>query len=264
MAAETAVEYSTIDPRRYFEVNVTGGMKLLETMLRNSCLNIVFSSTAAIYGEPQSLPIGEDHPKNPSNAYGESKLIFERILGWYGKAYGLRHISLRYFNAAGATKFLGEDHRPETHLIPNILKAAIQQNTSVAVFGNDYQTKDGSCIRDYIHVIDIARAHLLALQRLKDLSSRAYNLGNGNGYSVLEVIETAKKITGLNITVEHHQKRPGDPAKLVASSKRAREELGWVPRFDDIESIVESAWRWILKNPKGYGQIGVPSFNGRT
>ncbi|MFC1972105.1 UDP-glucose 4-epimerase GalE [Chloroflexota bacterium] len=253
MAAETAVEYSMTDPRRYFKANVLGGMKLLEAMLRNNCLNIVFSSTAAVYGEPRSLPIEEDHPETPTNAYGESKLIFEHILGWYGQAYGLKHISLRYFNAAGATELLGEDHRPETHLIPNILKVAIDKNKPVAVFGTNYQTRDGSCIRDYIHVADIARAHLLSLQKLNDLNSRIYNLGNGNGYSVFEVIETARKITGLDITVEHCARRSGDPAELVASSNRARDELGWVPCFPELESIIKSSWRWMLKHPNGYG-----------
>ncbi|MFC2042081.1 UDP-glucose 4-epimerase GalE [Chloroflexota bacterium] len=253
MAAETLVEHSMTDPSRHFKVNVLGGMKLLEAMLRNKCLKIIFSSTAAVYGEPQSLPIEEDHPKTPTNAYGESKLMFERILEWYGKAYGLKHISFRYFNAAGATELLGEDHRPETHLIPNVLRAAIRGDKPVTIFGTDYQTRDGSCIRDYIHVADISQAHFLALQKINDLNSRVYNLGNDNGYSVFEVIETVKKITGLDITVETYTKRPGDPIELVASSNRAREELGWTPRFPELESIIESAWKWMLTHPNGYG-----------
>lgn len=309
MAAETVVEYSMSDPRRYFETNVIGGINLLEAMLKAGCKNFIFSSSAAVYGEPQNIPIEENHPKNPVNAYGESKLMFERILEWYGKAYGLQHISLRYFNAAGATQKLGEDHRPETHLIPNVLKVAlakssrfkvqgsglgegdirhqtlnIERGTSdvepVKVFGTDYPTRDGSCVRDYIHVVDIAQAHLLALRKLNQVEEsyvlsptskseprtsdvghrtagpgwvgRAYNLGNGEGFSVLEVIETAKKVTGVDIPTKACPRRPGDPAVLVASSRRAREELGWEPRFSKLEAVIESAWKWLREHPGGY------------
>lgn len=178
MAAETVVEYSMTDPRRYFRNNIVGGLNLLDAMLRHDVHKFIFSSSAAVYGEPENIPIGEDHPKNPTNSYGESKLMFERILESYGKAYGLKHVSLRYFNAAGASDLLGEDHRPETHLIPNVLKAALDESSSVAIFGTDYPMKDGSCIRDYVHVIDIAQAHVLALKKIGELSSGAYNIGN--------------------------------------------------------------------------------------
>jgi len=252
MAAETVIEYSMTDPRRYFHNNIVGGINLLDIMLKHQVDKLIFSSSAAIYGEPQSTPIEEDHPKLPVNSYGESKLMFEQILNWYGKAYGLKHVSLRYFNAAGATELLGEDHRPETHLIPNVLKAALDKDNPVSIFGTDYPTKDGSCIRDYVHITDIAQAHILALERIEQLSARAYNLGNGEGYSVLEVLEAAKKVTGTDIPIEISPRRPGDPAVLVASSERARSELGWKPQFTELGSIVDSAWKWMRKHPKGY------------
>lgn len=250
MAAETVVEYSTTDPKRYFETNVAGGMNLLNAMLKHKVTKMIFSSTAAVYGEPQATPINEDHPKNPINAYGLSKLMFEQILEWYGKAYGVKHISLRYFNAAGATDRLGEDHRPETHLVPNILRAAMN-NEPVPVFGADYPTTDGSCIRDYVHVADIAQAHILALDKLDALSGKACNLGNQQGYSVIEVVETAKDVTGVDIPTKVCPRRPGDPAVLVASSSRARSELGWTPRFFELQSIIRSAWLWTTRCPQG-------------
>jgi UDP-glucose 4-epimerase len=252
MAADPSVEYSMIDPRRYFWNNVVGGLNLLDIMLEHGIYKLIFSSSASIYGEPQSVPIEEDHPKNPVNAYGESKLMFERILQWYGSAYGLRYISLRYFNAAGASELLGEDHCPETHLIPNVLRAALDRSEPVAIFGTDYPTRDGSCIRDYVHVRDIARGHLLALEKLDGLNGRAYNLGNGDGYSVLEVVETARKVTGVDIPVIISPRRAGDPAVLVASSRRVKSELGWEPRSPNLEGIVESTWRWMRKHPEGY------------
>jgi len=283
MAAETVVEFSITDPRRYFQNNVVGGLNLLEAMRKYQVHKLVFSSSAAVYGEPQATPIEEAHAKVPVNAYGESKFMFERILDWYGRAYGLKHISLRYFNAAGASKLLGEDHRPETHLIPNILKAALFKSSIsnpqpqgpgtrdsgfVSIFGTDYPTKDGTAIRDYIHVVDIARAHILSLEKLESpapspqslgagdwgLGARAYNLGNGEGYSVLEVIETAKKVTGIDIPVKMGARRFGDPAVLVASSNLAKTELGWKPRFPELESIIESAWIWMREHPEGYGR----------
>jgi UDP-glucose 4-epimerase len=254
MAAETVVEYSITDPQRYFRSNIAGGINLLDTMLKYDVDKLIFSSSAAVYGEPENIPIEEDHPKAPINSYGESKLMFERILGWYGKAYGLANISLRYFNAAGASRHFGEDHKPETHLIPNILKAAISSDSSVPIFGTDYPTKDGSCLRDYVHVIDIARAHILALEKVGNMSGRVYNLGNGGGYSVIEVIEAARKVTGVNISTRAHQRRPGDPVALVASSSLAKSELGWEPEYPDIESIIESAWRWMELHPSGYEQ----------
>jgi len=253
MAAETVVEYSMTDPKRYFHNNIVGGIGLLDAMLKHKVYKLIFSSSAAVYGDPQSIPVEEDHPKLPVNSYGESKLMFERILEWYGKAYGLKHISLRYFNAAGASEFLGEDHHPETHLIPNVLKAALSKNSPVSIFGTDYPTKDGSCIRDYVHVVDIAQAHVLALENLEKMNDRAYNLGSGEGYSVLEVVEVARKVTDLEIPVKISARRRGDPAILVASATRAKSELGWEPKFPQLEPIIESAWSWMKRHPEGYG-----------
>ncbi len=252
MAAETVVEFSMSDPKRYFQNNIVGGINLLNAMLKHNVKRFIFSSSAATYGEPQKTPIEEDHPQIPVNSYGETKLMFEKILEWYGRAYELKHISLRYFNAAGASERLGEDHNPETHLIPNVLKAALDKNSPVAIFGTDYPTKDGSCIRDYVHVIDIAQAHVLALAKLGELSGRAYNLGNGDGYSVLEVVETAKRVSGVDIPKILSQRRAGDPAVLVASSSRAKSELGWKPQFPELESVIQSAWRWMREHPDGY------------
>ncbi len=252
MAAETVVEFSMTDPKRYFQNNIIGGINLLDTMLKYGVLKFIFSSSAAVYGEPQSIPIGEDHSQMALNAYGESKLMFERILQWYGRAYGVKHISLRYFNAAGASEGLGEDHRPETHLIPNVLKAALNQNNPVAIFGADYPTKDGSCIRDYVHVTDIVQAHILAYEKVDRLSGRAYNLGNGGGYSVIEVVAAAEKVTKTEIPTRISPRRAGDPAVLVASSDRAQAELGWQPRFPELETIIEGAWQWMRKHPNGY------------
>ena len=252
MAAEAMVECSMTDPKRYFRNNVVGGMNLLDTMLKNSVLKFIFSSSAAVYGEPQSIPIEESHAQKPVNSYGESKLMFERILDWYGKAYGLKHISFRYFNAAGASEQLGEDHHPETHLIPNVLRAALNNHGHVDVFGTDYPTKDGSCIRDYVHVIDIAQAHILGLEKVEELSGRVYNLGNGEGFSVLEVIAATEEVVGAKIPTRILPRRAGDPAILVADSGRARVELGWQTRFPKIETIVESAWCWLREHPNGY------------
>jgi len=252
VAGETVVSLSMTDPRRFFLVNVVWGLNLLEVMLKHDVKKIVFSSSAAVYGEPKSTSIPEDHPKIPVNAYGETKLMFERILDWYGRAYGLKHISFRYFNAAGASQRFGEDHRPETHLIPNVLKAALNKVGVVSVYGGDYPTRDGSCVRDYVHVIDIAKAHLLALDKIQQHSGKAYNLGSGSGYSVLEVIEASKKVTGYDIPTKLWERRSGDPAVLVASSEKARDELGWKPEFPELGSIIESAWKWMKSHPKGY------------
>lgn len=253
MAAETIVSRSVTDPASYFRNNVCGGMNLLEAMLRHDVTKIIFSSSAAVYGEPEEVPIPEDHPTRPLNSYGESKLMFERILDWFGRAYGIRHISLRYFNASGAADDLGEDHRPETHLIPNVLRAALEDRP-VPIYGTDYPTPDGSCLRDYVHVIDIAQAHILALERLNELSGRVYNLGNSKGYSVLEVIAAAERVTGKEIQIDVQPRRPGDPAVLIASAERAREELGWKPQFSTIEEIIETAWSWLRRHPKGYSR----------
>jgi UDP-glucose 4-epimerase len=253
MAAETVVEFSMTDPRRFFFNNIVGGLNLLESMMRNQVKKLVFSSSAAVYGEPKTTPIEENHPKVPVNSYGETKLMFERILEWYGRAYGLQHISFRYFNAAGASNNFGEDHRPETHLIPNVLKVPLNKTGAVSVFGSDYPTKDGSCIRDYVHVIDIAKAHILALQKIQLHSGKVFNLGSGSGYSVLEVIETSKKVTGVDIPTTICSKRAGDPAILLASSARAKTDLGWKPEFPELDGIIESAWKWMKSHPTGYG-----------
>jgi len=258
MAAETVVEYSMSEPKRFFHSNVVGGINLLDAMLRHDVSRLIFSSSAAVYGEARSIPIEEEAPQNPTNAYGESKLMFEHILKWYEKAYGLKYISLRYFNCAGASNLLGEDHHPETHLISNILRVALNRGNPVPIFGTDYPTKDGTCVRDYVHVLDIAQAQLLALQRLSEAelsseqSSRVYNLGTGEGYSVLEVIDAARRITRDEISVRDCPRRRGDPAVLVASSKRARQELGWQPKFQDLDSIIRSAWNWMSTHPNGY------------
>ena len=250
LAAESLVEYSIADPQRYFHANVINGIHLIDTMIKYDVTKLVFSSTAAVYGEPNSLPIMESAQPIPMNAYGESKLMFECILKWYGRAYGLKHISLRYFNAAGASQHLGEDHHPETHLIPNVLRAALENSGPVTIFGADYPTKDGSCIRDYIHVVDIACAHILALEKIEGLSDWVYNLGSGIGYSVFEVVAVARKVTEAEIPITITQRRPADPAVLVASSERARIELGWQPKFPDLEEIIESAWWWLKEHPK--------------
>ncbi|HDN67753.1 MAG: UDP-glucose 4-epimerase GalE [Candidatus Latescibacterota bacterium] len=251
-AAETVVERSMSDPARYFQNNVVLSFNLLEAMRRQGVKKIVFSSSAAVYGEPVSIPIKENDPKSPTNSYGESKLMTERMLRWYDTAYGIRYASLRYFNAAGASEKYGEDHNPESHLIPLVLQTALGKRDRIEVFGTDYQdTPDGSCIRDYIHVTDLAQAHILALDALEQ-ESCVYNLGNGAGYSVLQVIEKAKQVTGREINVVYGKRRPGDPARLVASSDLIRRELGWEPKYPELETMIETAWQWYLKHPNGY------------
>ena len=252
MAAEALIAESMTDPHRFFTGNVRYGMNLLDAMLTHGVLRIIFSSTAAVYGEPDSVPITEDAPRKPVNSYGESKLMFERILDWYHQAYRLKYVSLRYFNAAGASERFGEHHDPETHLIPLVLRVALGQREHVQVYGTDYDTPDGTCIRDYIHVVDLTWAHVLALENLDRLSARVYNLGNGDGYSVLQVIETVRQVTGHPIPAIPAPRRPGDPARLVASSQRIRAELGWEPQYPDLRTIVETAWRWHQAHPNGY------------
>ena len=254
MAADSLVSESCEQPAKYYRNNLLNGLTLLDAMRETQVSRIVFSSTAAIYGQPEKQPIDESAPTNPTNPYGESKLAFEHALRWYGEAYGLRFASLRYFNAAGASENCGEDHDPETHLIPNTLQAAAGRRKFVEVYGNDYPTKDGTCVRDYIHVIDLARAHILALKAL-DEGSRIYNLGcGGEGYSVNQVIETAREVTGKEIPARVGPRRAGDPAVLVASSEKIKRELGWKPEFQNLRVIVESAWRWVLAHPNGYNQ----------
>jgi UDP-glucose 4-epimerase len=239
------------DPGKYFRNNTARPLELLEAMVDAGVRSILFSSTAAIYGDPQTELLAEDHPQNPTNAYGESKLQFERMLDWYERVHGVRHAALRYFNAAGATSQRGEDHHPESHLIPLVLKAALGQRDGIEIFGTDYPTGDGTCIRDYIHVADLAQAHLMALRSL-DHQSLHYNLGNGRGYSVRQVIDTARRVTGVDFRVDEGPRRPGDAAVLVASSRRIEEELGWRPEHPTLDSIIESAWRWHQEHPQGY------------
>jgi len=209
----------------------------------------VFSSTCATYGPPDRVQMTEDLPQRPINPYGESKLMFEKVLRWYNDIHGIKFVSLRYFNAAGASENLGEDHRTETHLIPNVLKVALGKKPNVEIYGIDYDTPDGTCIRDYIHILDLARAHILALTAPK---SEFYNLGTGGGSSVREVIEAGRKITGTNIPVIEKPRRPGDPPRLIASSEKIKRELGWQPQFQSLEAILESAWKWHQKFPNGY------------
>ena len=242
---------SMAQPGRYFANNVGGAICLLNTMLEYDVQRFVFSSSAAVYGEPESVPVTEDAPIRPVNPYGESKVMVEAMLRWYGSRLGLRHVSLRYFNAAGATAKVGEDHRPETHLIPIVLQVALGQRGYVPLFGNDYPTPDGTCVRDYIHVSDLALAHILALRRL-EVGSGVYNLGNGRGFSNREVIEAARQVTGQPIEVKEEERRPGDPPALVASAEKARAELGWQPKVTSLEEIVQSAWRWHKAHPRGY------------
>ena len=236
-------------PGKYFRNNVANAMNLAEACAKNGVRKIVFSSTAATYGMPKNVPIKETEPTIPINPYGESKLMFEKILRWYHDIHGLQYTALRYFNAAGATPVHGEDHHPETHLIPLVMQAAEGKRPKISVFGTDYDTPDGTCIRDYIHVLDLAQAHLLALE---NHDSGAFNLGTGQGHSVKSIIDTVKKVTGLDFPVEYAERRPGDPARLIADSTAAKTVLGWKPQYDDINAIVESAWKWRRLYPNGY------------
>ncbi len=255
LAADTSVEESVTDPGRFFWSNVGCGINLLDTMRKNGVDKLVFASTAAVYGQPEKLPVTESSPVKPINAYGESKLMFERILGWYGESYGLSSVSLRFFNVAGATERFGAGHSSESNLIPRVVKATLEPGEPVPVFGNDYETMDGTGVRDYIHVLDIVRALVLSLDYLrKHPGSKVYNLGNGGGYSVLQVIEAARRVTGAELPAKICPRRPGDPTKLVASSERAKREMGWQPEYTSLESIIESAWRWQKAHPQGYNK----------
>ncbi|MFA4932009.1 MAG: UDP-glucose 4-epimerase GalE [Caldisericia bacterium] len=250
-AASSLVGESMIEPRAYYANNVTGTLHLLDAMRATEVDRIVFSSSAAVYGEPASVPIDEDSTLAPTNVYGRTKLIIEGILHDYAVAYGLRSVSLRYFNAAGADPDggIGEDHDPETHLIPLVLQAAAGRRPSVSVFGSDYPTADGTCIRDYVHVSDLADAHVLALESLERQTEATYNLGNGEGFSVRQIIETAQRIVGHNIPILEAGRRVGDPAVLVAGNLRACRELGWAPQLADLEAIVRTAWNWEQHRP---------------
>jgi UDP-glucose 4-epimerase len=279
-AGETTIEFSMTDPRKYFHNNLINGIILLDVMRKFKCKDFIFSSTAATFGEPEYTPIDEKHPQKPINPYGESKLMFERVLDWYHHSYGIRFNVFRYFNAAGASESLGEDHRHESHLIPMILRILLLKENSkespsissipkkgrnatnlincfnpitpLKVFGDDYPTRDGTCVRDYIHVIDLAKAHILALENLDRYPNGKYNIGNGRGFTVLEVIEVAKRVTGLDIPYEFAPRRQGDPAVLVASSELAKKEVGWKPQVPELDAIIRSAWKWHKAHPRGY------------
>jgi UDP-glucose 4-epimerase len=241
-------------PERYFRNNSSNALTLLETILSHKVPRFVFSSTAALYGTPERTPIEETDVLLPVNAYGESKLLVEKMLAWFHRIHGLRYASLRYFNAAGAMGGRGENHHPETHLIPLTLEVALGKRDQIAIYGTDYPTPDGTCVRDYVHVADLASAHLLALEALKKKAPLIYNLGNGRGFSVREVIESARKVTGHTIPARESSRRPGDPPVLVASSKKIRGELGWTPKHAELDDIVRSAWEWRRTRPNGYGE----------
>ncbi len=252
MAGETLVSKSMTHPEDYFINNVAKGIELLEAMRETGVKRIIFSSTAALFGNPIFTPITEEHPTEPINTYGRSKLMFEQMLDWYNKIHGLNYVCLRYFNAAGATEAHGEHHSIETHLIPIVLQTALGQRDHVDIYGSDYETRDGSCIRDYIHVADLAMVHVEALRRMDGIGPQKLNLGNGAGYSVKEVIEAAREITGHPIPAREADRRPGDPAVLVASSERTHALLKLQPKYPEIKQIVEAAWKWHSKNTNGY------------
>jgi UDP-glucose 4-epimerase len=248
-AAYALVPESMRDPSKYFRNNISNGLNLLDAMVATGVQRIIFSSTCAIFGPPERVPIDETAIPHPISPYGESKLAFEKILRWYDEIHGLKFVSLRYFNAAGATGNFGEDHRPETHLIPTVLKVALGQSPNVEIYGTDYETPDGTCIRDYIHIVDLARAHILALGAS---DSGFYNLGTGGGSSVREIIVACRKITARKIDTIERPRRPGDPPRLIASSEKIKNELGWQPQFQSLDAIIESAWAWHQKFPHGY------------
>ncbi len=254
LASFIEAEESMKKPEKYFKNNVLNGINLLEAMIKNKIKYIIFSSSAAVY-QPQKFPLKEDSPLKPFNVYGQTKYLFEKLLEYFDKNYGLKFISLRYFNAAGAdlSGLIGEDHRPETHLIPNILKVALSQKKYLEIYGNDYPTKDGTCIRDYIHVSDLANAHILALKfLLKNKKSKIYNLGSEKGFSVKEVLEMARKITSKKIPAKIKPRRIGDPPILIASSNKIKKELGWQPKYSDLETIIKTAWQFYQNYPKGF------------
>jgi UDP-glucose 4-epimerase len=252
VAAEAAIELSVSDPARFFHTNLGESLTLLDAMRTNGTMRLVFSSTAATYGEPLTVPITEEHPQQPINAYGESKLMLETCLRRYQSAYGMKVIAFRYFNAAGATATRGEDRPHETHLLPLALDAAAGLRPPLPIFGDDYPTGDGTCVRDYVHVVDIARAHMLTLDRLDDIGLGFFNLGSETGYSVLEVITAVERTLGVAVPHVTAPRRPGDPAVLVASARRARELLGWIPKYQGLQPMIESAWSWRCRHPRGY------------
>ncbi|MBI3385343.1 UDP-glucose 4-epimerase GalE [Candidatus Gottesmanbacteria bacterium] len=259
-AAFISMAESVENPKVYFRNNVFCAQNLLDAMVQFNVKKLIFSSTAGVYGNPKSLPISEEHECNPTNPYGESKLMVEKILHWYDQAYGLKSVSLRYFNAAGASLngSNGEDHDPETHIIPLAIKTALGGNSAFEIYGHDYPTKDGTCVRDYIHVIDLVEAHLLALEKLSQQEkSRIYNVGTGTSYTNKEVVEMVKKVSGVNFPVEMSTKRPGDAVELVASSEKIKKELGFVPKYSDLETIIKTAWDWHKSHPNGFNKFDI-------
>jgi UDP-glucose 4-epimerase len=249
-AANSLVSESMANPSKYFRNNVSGGLNLLDATIEAGVKKFIFSSTCATFGAPEKIPMDERLPQKPINPYGQSKLMFEQILNWYDKIHGLVHVNLRYFNAAGASEKFGEHHRIETHLIPNILKVALGQKEQAEIYGDKYATPDGTCIRDFIHILDLASAHILALGRE---ASASYNLGSGEGFSVKQVVDIARKVTGHPIPVVVKEPRQGDPPRLVASSHKITSELAWRPQYPRLQPIIESAWAWHQKHPDGYG-----------
>lgn len=253
-ASRTLVGESMQAPFLYLGENVVNGINLLQSAIEEGVRKVILSSTANLFDQPEQIPINEDETIRPGSPYGESKYILERMLYWLERTHGLHYAALRYFNAAGATAERGEDHAPETHLIPLVLQVALGQRDQITIFGNDYPTPDGTCVRDYVHVVDLAQAHILALRALEQ-GSRTYNLGTGRGYSVQEVVDTVQEITGQQIPVKIGPRRAGDPAELIAGSDRIRRELGWQPRYPDLHSIVASAWHWHQAHPHGYRDV---------
>lgn len=251
-AAFIEVGESMRDPGLFFDNNSFGTLNLLRALVRHQVDKFVFSSTAAVYGEPEEVPIREDAALRPTNAYGESKLMVERMLDWFGSIHGLKSARLRYFNAAGNTPERGEDHHPESHLIPILMQVALGQRPHAYIFGSDYPTPDGTCVRDYVHIIDLASAHILALEALEERGGLVYNLGNGQGFSVREIVEALRQVTGHSVPVIESERRAGDPAALVACSDKIKRELGWKPRYTNIQDIVASAWEWRSRHPNGY------------
>ena len=254
-AAEALVEKSVREPSTFYRANLAGGINLLDAMMRHGVKKFIFSSTAAVYGEPVQVPIPEDHPKVPINPYGQTKWLFEKVLADYARYAGLKHVSFRYFNAAGASPERGEAHRTETHIIPKILEAAAGQIAKFEIRGTDYSTPDGTCVRDYVHVLDIADAHVSAVSEIDRVSGEAFNVGNSRGYSIREVVETARRVTGRQIPAIEADRRPGDPAVLVADAAKLRRTLGWQPRYSSPESILSTAWIWKQAHPNGYSEL---------
>lgn len=252
-AAFCLVEQSVKEPGLYYRANVAAGINLLDAMVRHGVKRFIFSSTAATYGEPEKIPIPEIHPTKPINPYGSTKLLFERILDEFEENSGLEYVTMRYFNAAGASKDRGEDHHPETHILPILFEVALRQREAFNMYGTHYPTPDGTCVRDYVHVVDIADAHILALEKISEIAGSVYNVGNSRGFSVREVIEAVKRITKCDIPVLVAPRRAGDPAELVASSDKIKKELGWAPHYSNLDSIIESAWEWKQRYSKGYG-----------